>query len=74
MNINTKSYIEKYIKIRDKSGKIIDLKLNQGQLKLYEAIKKQSDDVELLKESINIQGQKEIINNDETMEEIKDDH
>ena len=39
-----------------------------------QALKKQSDDVELLKESINIQGQKEIINNDETMEEIKDDY
>ena len=42
MTINTKSYIEKYIKIRDKSGKVIDLKLNQGQLKLYDAIKKQA--------------------------------
>lgn len=41
MNINTKKYIEEFIKIRDKAGKIIDLKLNQGQLKLYEAIKKQ---------------------------------
>ncbi len=41
MSINTKAYIEEYIKIRDKSGRIIDLKLNQGQLKLYEAIKKQ---------------------------------
>ena len=41
MNINTKQYIEKYIKIRDKAGKIIDLKINQGQQKLYDAIKKQ---------------------------------
>ena len=41
MNINTKKYIEEFIKIRDKSGKIIDLKLNQGQQKLYNAIKKQ---------------------------------
>lgn len=41
MNINTKKYIEEFIKIRDKAGKIIDLKLNQGQLKLYDAIKKQ---------------------------------
>lgn len=42
MNINTKKYIEKYIKIRDKAGKIIDFKINQGQQKLYDAIKKQS--------------------------------
>lgn len=41
MNINTKQYIEKYIKIRDKAGKIIDLKINQGQQKLYDAIKEQ---------------------------------
>ena len=39
MNINTKQYIEKYIKIRDKAGKIIDLKINKGQQKLYDAIK-----------------------------------
>ena len=44
MSINTKKYIEKYIKIRDKAGKIIDLKINQGQQKLYDAIKKQSDE------------------------------
>ena len=44
MNINTKQYIEKYIKIRDKAGKIIDLKINQGQQKLYDAIKKQHDE------------------------------
>ena len=42
MNINTKQYIEKYIKIRDKSGNIIDFKINQGQQKLYDAIKKQN--------------------------------
>ncbi len=41
VSINTKKYIEEYIKIRDKEGKIIDFKLNQGQLKLYGAIKKQ---------------------------------
>lgn len=41
MNINTKKYIEEYVKIRNKEGKVIDFKLNQGQLKLYEAIKKQ---------------------------------
>ena len=41
MNINTKEYIEKYIKIRDKEGKIIDLKLNTPQQKLYDIIKEQ---------------------------------
>lgn len=41
MSINTKKYIEKYVKIRDKAGKIIDLKLNAGQMKLYNAIKNQ---------------------------------
>ena len=29
MNINTKKYIEKYVKIRDKAGNIIDFKLNE---------------------------------------------
>ena len=41
MNINTKQYIEKYIKIRNKAGKIIDFKLNQPQQKLYDVIKRQ---------------------------------
>lgn len=41
MNINTKRYIEEFIKIRNKEGKIIDLKLNTPQLKLYEIIKEQ---------------------------------
>jgi hypothetical protein len=41
MSINTQKYIEEYVKIRDKAGKIIEFKLNQGQLKLYEAIKRQ---------------------------------
>ena len=41
MNINTKRYIEKYIKIRNKEGKIIDLKLNHPQQKLYDIIKEQ---------------------------------
>ena len=44
MNINTKKYIEEYIKIRDKEGKIVGFKLNQGQMKLYNAIKKQHDE------------------------------
>ena len=41
MNINTQRYIEKYIKIRNKEGKIIDLKLNRPQQKLYDIIKEQ---------------------------------
>ena len=41
MSINTKKYIEEYVKIRDKSGKIISLKLNEGQQKLYDVIKQQ---------------------------------
>ena len=41
MSINTKQYIEKYIKIRNKAGKIIDFKLNEPQQRLYDVIKKQ---------------------------------
>ena len=41
MNINTKKYIENFIKIRNKSGKIIDFKLNMPQQKLYDIIKQQ---------------------------------
>ena len=41
MNINTKQYIEKYIKIRNKANKIIDFKLNKPQQKLYNVIKEQ---------------------------------
>lgn len=44
MSINAKKYIEQFIKIRDKSGKIIDLKINQGQQKLYDAIKQQAQE------------------------------
>lgn len=44
MNINTKKYIETYVKIRDKSGNIIDFKLNKPQQRLYDIIKKQRDD------------------------------
>ena len=39
MNINTKKYIEEYVKIRDKKRKIIPLKLNEPQLKYYNVIK-----------------------------------
>lgn len=41
MNINTKRYIEEFIKIRNKEGRIINFKLNSPQLKLYEIIKEQ---------------------------------
>ena len=39
MNINTKKYVENFIKIRNKAGKIIHLKLNKPQMKLYNIIK-----------------------------------
>lgn len=41
MNINTQKYIETYIKIRNKEGRIIDFKLNGPQQKLYDIIKEQ---------------------------------
>jgi hypothetical protein len=41
MNINTQAYIEKYIKIRNKEGKIVSFKLNNPQQKLYNIIKEQ---------------------------------
>jgi hypothetical protein len=41
MNINTKRYIEKYIKIRNKKGEIISLTLNNPQQRLYDIIKEQ---------------------------------
>lgn len=40
MSINTKAYIENYIKIRDKKGNVVPLKLNEPQLKYYNVIKK----------------------------------
>lgn len=39
MNINTKKYVENFVKIRNKEGKMINLKLNQPQMKLYNIIK-----------------------------------
>jgi len=39
MNINTKKYIENFVKIRDKSGQIVDFKLNEPQNRLYNIIK-----------------------------------
>jgi hypothetical protein len=41
MSINTKKYIEQYIKIRNKEGKIIGLTLNSPQQRLYDIIKEQ---------------------------------
>lgn len=38
-SINTKKYIEEYVKIRDKNSKIISLRLNEPQLKYYNTIK-----------------------------------
>ena len=43
MNINTKQYIEKYIKIKNKANQIIDFKLNLPQQRLYDVIKKQKE-------------------------------
>lgn len=40
MSINTKQYIEQYVKIRDKSGSIIDFVMNEPQQRLYDIIKK----------------------------------
>lgn len=40
MSINTKQYIEFYIKIRDKNNNIVPLKFNEPQLKYYNVIKK----------------------------------
>lgn len=39
MSINTKAYIENYIKIRDKRNNIVSLVLNEPQLKYYNVIK-----------------------------------
>ena len=39
MSINTKAYIENYIKIRDKNSNVIPLKLNEPQLKYYNVIR-----------------------------------
>lgn len=39
-SINTKKYIEEYVKIRDKNSNIIPLKFNEPQQKYYNVIKK----------------------------------
>ena len=40
MSINTKLYIEEYLKIRDKKSRVIPFKLNEPQMKLYNTIRK----------------------------------
>lgn len=40
MSINTKDYIENYIKIQDKNTNVIPLIFNEPQMKLYNVIKK----------------------------------
>lgn len=40
MSINTKQYIEQYVKIRDKASNIIDFIINEPQQRLYDIIKK----------------------------------
>ena len=39
MSINTKKYIEEYVRIRNKKSKIVPLKFNEPQLKYYNIIK-----------------------------------
>ena len=40
MTINTKKYIENYLKIRNKESQIVPLILNEPQQKYYDVIKK----------------------------------
>lgn len=50
-SINTRKYIEEYVKIRNKNSKIISLKFNEPQLKYYNTIKelkKQSKPVRII--------------------------
>ena len=44
MIINTRKYIEEFLKIKTKDSNIIPLKLNKPQLKLYNLLKKQSEE------------------------------
>ena len=39
MSINTRKYIEEYVKIRNKNSKIVPLRLNEPQLRYYNVIK-----------------------------------
>lgn len=41
MSINTKKYIEAYLKIKDKNSRIINFKLNEPQQRLYDVIKQE---------------------------------
>ena len=41
MSINTKRYIEEYLKIQDKKAKIVPFKINKPQMKLYNALGEQ---------------------------------
>ena len=41
--INTKKYIENFIKIRDKSSNIVPLILNKPQQRLYDVIRTQKE-------------------------------
>ncbi len=43
MNINTKKYIEEFLKIKTKDASIMPFKLNKPQLKLYDMLKRQSE-------------------------------
>ena len=43
MNINRKKFIEEYIHIKTKTNEIVKLKLNQGQNKLYDLIKREAE-------------------------------
>lgn len=44
MIINTRKYIEEFLKIKTKDSEIIPFKLNKPQLKLYNLLKKQSEE------------------------------
>lgn len=41
MSINTKKYIEKFVKIKNKNAEIINFKFNPPQNKMYEIIQMQ---------------------------------
>lgn len=41
MSINTKAYIEEYLKIQDKKANIVPFKINKPQMKLYNALGEQ---------------------------------
>ena len=46
MNINTKKYIENYLKIKNKNSQIIPFILNYPQQKLYDVIKEQKKQIQ----------------------------